>query len=64
MRKAFDTVSYETLINELQQHDIRGVARNLLNFYPTGRMQYVQTEGVTVSQTNCRLAMVYRKGQC
>ena len=46
IRKAFDTVNYEILINKLEPYDIRGVAKNLLNSYLTEKMQYVQTEGV------------------
>ena len=34
------------IIKKLEQHGIRGVAKNLLNAYLTERMQYVQTEGI------------------
>ena len=41
LRKAFDTVSYETLLIKLSNYGIRGLAYNLIHSYLHNRQQFV-----------------------
>lgn len=44
LQKAFDTIDHNILINKLENYGIRGIAKQWLQSYLTGRMQCVQFE--------------------
>ena len=45
LKKAFDTVSHDMLINKLDHYGIREIANNLFKCYLTGREQHVVVNG-------------------
>ena len=45
LAKAFDTVDYNILITKLSHYGIRSTPLQLIRFYLTNRMQYVNLSG-------------------
>ena len=45
LKKAFDTVSHEILLEKLKHYGVRGLAHDLLSSYLSDRKQYVAIEG-------------------
>ena len=44
-KKAFDTVSFNRLLQELKHYGVRGLVHNLLKSYLTGAKQFVYIDG-------------------
>ena len=46
IKKAFDTVSHDILIQKLEHYGIRGIANDLLNSYLRSRKQFVMVDEI------------------
>ena len=57
LRKAFDSVSHEVLIDKLQCYGIRGVVLNLIKSYLTNRRQYTQWKDKTSKLEKVKLGV-------
>ena len=55
LKKAFDTVNHEILINKMDHYGIRGTAKTLFTSFLTKRNQYVSINNVssTTKRINC-----------
>ena len=54
IKKAFDSIDHQILIEKLNHYGIRGVANELIKSYVSDRLQYVEFDNVKSSRINIK----------
>ena len=57
LRKAFDLVNHDILLNKMEHYGIRGNALSLFTSYLTGRTQYVEMKGFSSAKRSVSLGV-------